>query len=80
MEPIRANETYIYIYMETRRKREREKKTYKSTTEFVKHPMVRGIEPLQMLLQTSRLYNKQNNKCICYIVRNDISSAREIPS
>ena len=76
MEPIRANETYIY----GDKKKERGQKTYKSTTEFVKHPMLRGIEPLQMLLQTSRLYNKQNNKCICYIDRNDISSAREIPS
>jgi len=29
--------------------------TYKCTTKFVKHPMFRGIEPLQVLLQSSSL-------------------------
>lgn len=36
--------------------------TYKRSTKFVKHPMLWGIEPLQMLLQSSCLLNTTNTK------------------
>ena len=32
------------------------RQTYKCSTKLVKHPMLRSIEPLQMFLQTPRLY------------------------
>ena len=36
----------------------RQRKTYEGTTKFVKIPMLGGIEPLQMLLQSSCLHSK----------------------
>jgi hypothetical protein len=43
------------------RLKDNENFTYKSTTQFVKHPMLGGIEPLQMLLQSSCFCNSHKN-------------------
>jgi len=34
----------------------------KSSPKFVQHPMLRRIEPLEMLLQSPSLYNRENKK------------------
>ena len=33
-------------------------RTYKVPTKLVQHPMLRGIEPLEMFLRTSGLYKR----------------------
>ena len=50
---VKKEETKQYYQKKDYRERH---VTYKSTSKFIKHPMLRRIEPLQMFLQPSCLY------------------------